>query len=98
MLAAMQSVGQAPVDAIIGPHIRSCCFEVGPDVLERFPEFGAMTSWGTPSVDLSAVIVSQLEGVPVTDIGACTYHQPGWFSHRRDADPRRMASLVVRRG
>lgn len=95
--AAMESAGHAPVDANIGPHIRSCCFEVGPEVGERFPEHGATTSWGTPSIDLSAAIVSQLEGVSVTDFGACTYHQPGWFSHRRDADRRRMASLVVRR-
>lgn len=95
--AAMESAGHAPTDAFIGPHIRSCCFEVGPDVAERFPAYSTSTSSGAPSVDLAAVVRGQLAGIRLTDFGVCTHHEPGWFSHRRDADPRRMATLVMRR-
>ncbi len=82
--------------AVIGPHIRSCCFEVGPEVAERFPGHVESTGWGTRSVDLAGVIAEQLTGIEVQDFTACTQHEEGWFSHRRDSDPRRMASLVVR--
>ena len=95
--AAMESAGHVPTDAFIGPHIRSCCFEVGPEVAERFPGHTTTPTWGTPSVDLSAVVRSQLVGLDVTDVRACTHHETDWFSHRRDSDPRRMATLVVRR-
>lgn len=94
---AMESSGHAPTDAFIGPHIRSCCFEVGLEVAERFPAHATTTSWGTPSVNLAAVVRDQLDGLDVTDLTLCTHHATGWFSHRRDADPRRMATLVVRR-
>lgn len=95
---AMEAAGHAPNDAFIGPHIRDCCFEVGPEVAERFPAHTTSTSWGTPSVNLAAVVREQLDGLDVTDFEVCTHHETGWFSHRRDADPRRMATLVVRRG
>lgn len=94
---AMASIGHPPISATIGPHIRSCCFEVGPEVAARFAGHLAVTSWGAESVDLSGAIRAQLDGLDVADIGVCTHHESGWFSHRRDADPRRMATLVVRR-
>jgi YfiH family protein len=95
--ARFESSGREVRRAVIGPHIRSCCFEVGPEVAERFPEHVAETSWGTTSVDLAGVIRSQLDGVDVEDFSACTYHEEPWFSHRRDSNPRRLAALAVRR-
>ena len=92
-----ESSGRTVRLAVIGPHIRSCCFEVGPEVAEVFPGHGAQTTWGTASVDLAGVIKAQLSGVPVEDFTACTYHEDAWFSHRRDADRRRLATLVVGR-
>jgi hypothetical protein len=83
--------------AVIGPHIRSCCFEVGPEVAERFAGHVAETTWGTTSVDLAGVIRAQLSGIDVEDLTACTHHEGSWFSHRRDSDPRRLAALAVRR-
>lgn len=83
--------------AVIGPHIRSCCFEVGPEVAARFPDNVTETTWGSTSVDLAGVIRAQLSGIEVEDFGACTFHEEAWFSHRRDSDPRRLATLVVRR-
>lgn len=83
--------------AVLGPHIRSCCFEVGQEVADRFPGHHASTTWGTRSVDLAGVVADQLDGIDVVDFGACTRHEDGWFSHRRDGDPRRLAALVVGR-
>jgi copper oxidase (laccase) domain-containing protein len=54
--AAMEARGFTPARAAIGPGIGSCCFEVGPEVVEQFPGFAATTSWGTPSVDLVGAI------------------------------------------
>lgn len=87
--------GHEILRAVIGPHIRSCCFEVGDDVALRFPGHVTATSWGTRSVDLAAVVEEQLEGVDVVDFAACTRHEERWFSHRRDAGSSRLAALVV---
>lgn len=81
---------------LIGPHIRSCCFEVGDEVSERFPGHQSTTSWGTTSVDLSSHIRSELEGLDTVDFGACTFHEPSWFSHRRNEDRKRLAAVVMR--
>jgi YfiH family protein len=95
--ARFEATGRSVRRAVIGPHIRSCCFEVGPEVAERFPEHVAETTWGTTSVDLAGVMRAQLAGIEVQDFTACTHHEDSWFSHRRDADPRRLAALAVRR-
>jgi polyphenol oxidase len=78
--------------AAIGPHIRSCCFEVGPEVAEQFEDHLSVTSWGTVSVDLAAVVASRLPVAPqVSDL--CTRCGQDTFSHRRDATPARMAAV-----
>lgn len=94
LVTAMAGEGHVVDTAFVGPGIGPCCFEVGPDVAAGFPGEPAMTSWGTPSVDLARSIRSQLGGIPVWSVGGCTRHEPGWFSHRRDGTSRRMASLA----
>lgn len=89
----MESAGHEVTRAEIGPGIASCCFEVGPEVLERFPGFEAATSWATDSVDLVGYVRSQLDGVDLWVSNACTQHEDGWFSHRDDGTPNRMAAL-----
>ena len=85
--------GHTPERAAIGPGIGPCCFEVGAEVSERFPDHGAETDWGAVSVDLGAVIVQQLEGLEIWNGEECTLHEGRWFSHRRDATPQRMAAV-----
>lgn len=88
----------APVErlhAAVFPHIRSCCFEVGPDVAEQIveasPDKSAIdASRGRPYVQLAAVIGSQLValGVPalqIDDVPGCTCcDAQRFFSYRRD--------------
>ncbi len=92
----MDRAGVTVDQAFIGPGIGACCFEVGPEVAERFGRFVGTTTWGTASVDLVAVIRGQLRGVEVWSAGRCTMHQPGHHSHRATGTPDRMAALAWR--
>ena len=90
----MTARGHEPKQAALGPGIGPCCFEVGAEVAERFPQDHAETSWGATSVDLVASIRRQLEGVEVWVSGACTMHHPGLFSHRENRTLLRHATIV----
>jgi len=94
LLQAMDRGGVAPERAYIGPGIRSCCFEVGPEVLARFEGHQARTTWGTPSVDIVGVLRSELAGLEVVESAECTRCGEGFFSHRRDGTRDRMAGVV----
>jgi len=78
-------VGDAQLTAAIGPAAGPCCYEVGPELHERFPGFSA-----GPNLDLKAIAHAQLveAGVPtVHDTGICTIcSDPAlFFSYRRDS-------------
>lgn len=89
----MESAGRAPVRAAVGPGIGACCFEVGAEVLQEFPDSHATTSWGSPSVDLRSAIGHQLEGLETWFTDRCTLHDDGFFSHRENATAERMAAI-----
>jgi YfiH family protein len=90
----MTAHGHEPTQAALGPGIGPCCFEVGAEVAERFPQDHAETRWGATSVDLASSIRRQLEGVEVWVSGACTMHDPGLFSHRENRTLLRHATIV----
>lgn len=90
---AMDKAGHPPVRAAIGPGIGPCCFEVGPEVADQFPQATSETTWGTVSVDLKSAIGRQLDGIETWVADGCTRHQPGWFSHRRDETRSRLATV-----
>lgn len=76
----------------IGPHIRRCCFEVGPEVAERFEGHLGSTTAGTVSVDLASAVAARLPVKPtVSDL--CTRCGSDTFSHRRDGTDTRMATV-----
>lgn len=81
--------------AALGPCIRACCFEVGPDVAERFVrEFGPRVmrhdESGRSFVDLAeanrrCLVATGLCAESIEDLGLCTACRPDlFFSHRRD--------------
>ena len=76
----VRALGRGPVTAAAGPAIGPCCYEVGPEVLERFAARG-------PTLDLPACINTELEqlDVAVHLAGVCVSCNPElFFSHRRD--------------
>ena len=78
--AAAGAVG-GELAAVVGPGIGPCCYEVGPEVAERF---GAES----PTLDLRVVVEERLHdaGVERVDhVEACTAcDEDRFFSHRRD--------------
>jgi len=91
--SAMTDNGYPATRAAIGPGIGACCFEVGPEVAEKFPDFTTVTTWGTVSVDLESALEHQLEGIETWIARKCTRHEDGWFSHRRDQTRSRLATI-----
>ena len=98
------STGAERVVAWIGPHVCGSCYEV-PDALrtevaDLVPLTHAVTSWGTPALDLGAGVTAQLteRGVAeVISVGGCTMEEPRLHSHRRDATAAgRLAGVVWR--
>jgi hypothetical protein len=94
LLRGMAAAGHVPARAAIGPGIGACCFEVGPDVGERFRGHEATTDWGTTSVDLSAVVRAALGDLEVWASGICTMSNEAYHSHRRDATPQRQVAVA----
>jgi hypothetical protein len=90
--AGCEAAGVAPRDvaAHLGPCIRPCCYEVGPEVARQFPANAVREVKGRHRLDLAAAARQQLldSGVPpeaIFDTAACTCCAPDWyFSYRRD--------------
>lgn len=102
-VAAMTELGARRVTAVVGPHVCGGCYEVPQEMVDELspglPATRAVTSWGTPALDLAAGAVDQLErlGCRVLVLDACTRTDPDLHSHRRDgAGAGRLAGLVWR--
>ena len=106
------AAGPGRVLAAIGPHIETCCFEVGDDVAA---ELAAASTQGAavierragarPHVDLRRVVRAQLVAAGVgdadiDDVAGCTVCDAArFFSYRRDgARSGRLLSAIVARG
>ena len=90
--AAARVIAASPDTALfaaIGPGIRACCFEVGPEVAERFPADCVLESQPI-RVDLARAARQRLLAIGVApdrllDLGECTScEEATYFSHRRD--------------
>ena len=90
-VCAAAGVGPESVHVHLGPSIRACCYRVGDDVAEAFPEAARMRIDGAWHVDLAAAARLQLfnggaRPEHVADLAQCTACHPArYFSHRRDA-------------
>lgn len=98
---AMRARGASHLHAWIGPHICARCYEVPPDMAADFESVTGVppttTSWGSIGLDLGEAARRQLDalGVEWESHEACTLHDPGLHSYRRDAAAAgRLAGLV----
>jgi polyphenol oxidase len=91
---AMEPSRPAVVEAVLGPSIGACCYEVSAElraaVTAVVPQAWATTTEGMPALDLRAAVQAQLGAAGIERIeqrGGCTRCDPQrWFSHRADAD------------
>ena len=96
-LAAESGAPPSRLQAVIGPAIRACCFEVGPEVVSAFREGGHDVERFTlrpraasrPHLDL--VLANRLQlvaaGLPehaIEDTALCTRCEPAFHSYRRE--------------
>ena len=111
-VGALRALGRGPLElvAAIGPHIESCCFEVGPDVAAELATASALgdsvvvPGSGNPHVDLRRIVEAQLrasepERLAVDHVPGCTVCDRARFhSYRRDGDRggRMLAAIVPR--
>ena len=102
-LRAMTELGAAParIVARTGPAVCGKCYEVPEemraDVAAVEPAAHAETSWGTPSVDVTAGVHAQLDRLGVRDrqqSPVCTLESGDHFSYRRDRTTGRLAGYV----
>ena len=96
-LAAEAGAPPSRFRAVIGPAIRACCFEVGPEVVSAFREQGhdvdrfALRSRAAGRPHLDLVLANRLQllaaGLPeqaIEDAALCTRCQPAFHSYRRE--------------
>ncbi len=95
----------ARVHATIGPHLRPCCYEIGPDVAAAFKSIpGAVRRRrGTPgkfTLSLETALRHEARRLGLRRFSAapwCTACDTRFFSYRRDKTEHRQAALLARR-
>jgi YfiH family protein len=92
--AGVAALGDGPKAAVIGPAIGPCCYEVGPEVSERYDADlttdGHLDLWTAAERILTGAGVEQVERVDL-----CTRDHPElFFSHRRDGLARGVQGLI----
>ena len=92
--SAIAASGLGLERAAIGPAIGPCCYEVGPEVVEKLAAFESKTDSGSQSVDLWAAARDQLQGLDIWQSQECTMSDTRYHSHRRDATARRQMTLA----
>jgi YfiH family protein len=102
-VAAMRDLGATAITAWIGPHVCGRCYEVPQPLQDEVahvePVTRATTSWGTPSLDVGAGVVAQLERaeVAVVDLSRCTLESPDLYSYRREGKRSGRQAGLIRR-
>lgn len=102
---AAEALGALPgaddLTAFVGPHIGSCCYEVGPEFVSHFENRFVTITAASPHLDLGAFVAEDLKrsGVPEGrqwHLGICTAHNTDrFYSHRAEGQTGRHGALAV---
>ena len=98
----LQKAAHTPLNAWLGPHIQTCCFEVQEDVAAQFSDACIIRKDGKIFVDLNVEIKRQLlqAGVSAKNIQAPYYctcgDQENFFSWRRDHQKNLLLSFIYK--
>lgn len=82
--------------AWVGPSIRSCCYEVGPEVIRAFERRGLPVA-DDNHVDPAQAALHALERAGATSVAVaepCTYCDQRYFSYRRDGVTGRQGAFI----
>lgn len=97
---AMADLGARSISALVGPSVCGRCYEVPEAMRAQAARVSAVTaavSWeGTPSIDVAAGVVDQLQArsVAVQWVRGCTRESGELFSYRRQHRTGRFAGVV----
>ena len=93
-LATMRGLGDVPEAASIGPHIRSCCYAVGPEVISGLGGFASTTRAGELAADLEAAAIDQLGPIEIETLERCTRDDADLHSFRADGTAHRQVAVA----
>ena len=89
------------IKVLLGPSIRQCCFEVGPEVAKLFNnKYQKIGKNDRMQLDLQSVVIDKLINMNIhyeniIDIQECTYCSDNYHSYRRDGDKSgRMIAMI----
>ncbi len=92
------------IKVLLGPSIRQCCFEIGPEVGKLFgKKFQKNVKDDRTQLDLQSVVVEKLiklniKSNNIIDVKECTHCSGQYHSYRRDGnDAGRMIAMIGRR-
>jgi copper oxidase (laccase) domain-containing protein len=95
--AGLARLGGDGLVAVIGPHIRSCCYEFrGPERYVVARRFGVESFMGdnlSLEYALSGLLARQRVG-DIVSVGQCTFCNDAYYSYRRDGTAERQVTLV----
>jgi YfiH family protein len=91
---AVAALGRGKTAAVIGPAIGPCCYEVGPEVSERFDadltRGGVLDLWDAGE---RALLRAGVERVDRLDLCTCC-NEELFFSHRRQGEERGVQGVI----
>lgn len=96
----MRELGATQITAQIGPAICGKCYEVPTamqsEVTRQHPSAISLTHAGTPAINLSRALTTQLQMLEVSAIShdICTFENLDFFSYRRDKITGRQAGVI----
>jgi copper oxidase (laccase) domain-containing protein len=93
--------GEDDLEAYVGPHIGSCCYQVGLDCVSHFDNAFVTITAASARLDLAAVVEDDLKrsGVPKErqwHLGICTAHSTDrFYSYRSEGLTGRHGALAL---